>query len=118
SKGYRQRVGLAQALIHDPDLIILDEPTSGLDPLQIREIRSLIKELGKEKTVILSTHILAEVEASCDRIILIHRGSIIADDAMESVIQRAGGDKPSLENAFVKMIDEAESAAAEDEDEE
>jgi ABC-2 type transport system ATP-binding protein len=80
SKGFRQRVGLAQAMVHDPDLLILDEPTSGLDPNQIVEIRELIKELGREKTVILSTHILPEVQASCGRIIIINAGKLVADD--------------------------------------
>jgi len=79
SKGFRQRVGLAQALIHDPEVLILDEPTSGLDPNQIIEIRELIKNLGKEKTILLSTHILQEVEATCDRIIIINKGKIVAD---------------------------------------
>ena len=79
SKGYRQRVGLAQAMIHDPDVLILDEPTSGLDPNQLVEIRNLIRELGRAKTVILSTHILSEVQATCDRVIIIHQGSIVAD---------------------------------------
>lgn len=79
SKGYRQRVGLAQALVHDPDLIILDEPTAGLDPNQIVEIRSLIREIGEEKTLILSTHILPEVTATCDRVIIINRGKLVAD---------------------------------------
>jgi ABC-2 type transport system ATP-binding protein len=79
SKGYRQRVCLAQALIHDPEFLILDEPTVGLDPNQVVEIRSLIKELGKDRTVILSTHILPEVLATCDRIIIIHKGRIVAD---------------------------------------
>lgn len=81
SKGYRQRVGLAQALVHDPDVLVLDEPTSGLDPNQLVEIRSLIKEIGKEKTVMLSTHIMQEVEAVCDRAIIIHQGKIVADDS-------------------------------------
>lgn len=81
SKGFRQRVGLAQVLIHDPEVLILDEPTSGLDPNQIVEIRNLISEAGKEKTVLLSTHIMQEVEAICDRIIIIHNGKIVADDA-------------------------------------
>ena len=80
SKGYRQRVGLAQALIHDPEILILDEPTSGLDPNQIIEIRNLISELGKEKTVMLSTHIMQEVEAICDRVIIIDKGKIVADE--------------------------------------
>lgn len=79
SKGFRQRVGLAQAMIHDPDIVILDEPTSGLDPNQIVEIRELIKGIGTEKTVILSTHILPEVQASCDRVLIIHRGKLVAD---------------------------------------
>jgi len=85
SKGYRQRVGLAQALIHDPEILILDEPTSGLDPNQIIEIRNLISELGKEKTVLLSTHIMQEVEAICDRIIIINKGEIVADDSIKSI---------------------------------
>lgn len=79
SKGYRQRVGLAQAMVHDPPILILDEPTSGLDPNQIVEIRELIKALGQEKTVVLSTHILPEVQASCDRVIIINKGSMVAD---------------------------------------
>ncbi len=79
SKGYRQRVGLAQAMIHNPDILVLDEPTSGLDPNQIIEIRELIRELGQEKTVILSTHILPEVTATCDRILIIHKGKLVAD---------------------------------------
>ena len=80
SKGYRQRVGLAQAIIHDPKVLILDEPTSGLDPNQLVEIRELIRSIGKEKTVMLSTHIMQEVEAICDRIVIIKRGEIVADD--------------------------------------
>ncbi len=83
SKGFRQRVGLAQALIHEPDTLILDEPTSGLDPNQIVEIRGLISELGREKTVMLSTHIMQEVEAICDRVIIIDKGKIVADESME-----------------------------------
>ncbi|HRH67374.1 MAG TPA: gliding motility-associated ABC transporter ATP-binding subunit GldA [Bacteroidia bacterium] len=83
SKGYRQRVGLAQALIHDPKVLILDEPTSGLDPNQLSEIRSLIQSIGKEKTVILSTHIMQEVEAICDRVIIINKGKIVADENTE-----------------------------------
>jgi ABC-2 type transport system ATP-binding protein len=80
SKGFKQRVGLAQALIHDPEVLILDEPTSGLDPNQLVDIRNLIKEIGKEKTIILSTHIMQEVEAVCDRAIIINKGVIVADD--------------------------------------
>ncbi|PIQ60551.1 MAG: ABC transporter [Bacteroidetes bacterium CG12_big_fil_rev_8_21_14_0_65_60_17] len=79
SKGFRQRVGLAQAMIHNPPILILDEPTTGLDPNQIVEIRELIRSIGQEKTVILSTHILPEVQASCDRVLIIHRGNLVAD---------------------------------------
>ena len=82
SKGFRQRVGLAQAMIHDPDILILDEPTIGLDPNQVVDIRNLIKQLGREKTVILSTHILSEVQATCDRAIIIHHGRIVADSTL------------------------------------
>lgn len=85
SKGYRQRVGLAQAMLHDPQVLILDEPTSGLDPNQIIEIRQLIKDLGREKTVILSTHILGEVEAVCDRAIIINKGKLAADASIEDL---------------------------------
>lgn len=91
SKGYRQRVGLAQAMIHDPDILILDEPTAGLDPNQIAEIRKLIRELGREKTVILCTHILPEVEATCDRILIINRGKIVADGTPENLRKQAKG---------------------------
>ncbi len=91
SKGYRQRVGLAQAMIHDPDILILDEPTTGLDPNQIVEIRKLIREIGKEKTVILSTHILPEVEATCDRILIINDGKIVADGTSEVLRKQAQG---------------------------
>ncbi|MDX2196512.1 MAG: ATP-binding cassette domain-containing protein [Cytophagales bacterium] len=91
SKGYRQRVGLAQAMIHDPEILILDEPTTGLDPNQIVEIRQLIKELGKEKTVILSTHILPEVEATCDRILIINKGRIVADGTPETLRRQSQG---------------------------
>ena len=85
SKGYRQRVGLAQALIHDPEVLILDEPTSGLDPNQIHEIRNLIRSIGTTKTVMLSTHIMQEVEAICDRAIIIHKGKIVADNATKEL---------------------------------
>lgn len=85
SKGYRQRVGLAQALIHDPKVLILDEPTSGLDPNQLEGIRALIKRLGSEKTVMLSTHIMQEVEAICDRVIIINKGEIVADDSARNL---------------------------------
>ncbi len=88
SKGYRQRVGLAQALIHDPKVLILDEPTTGLDPNQLAEIRTLIKEIGKQKTVMLSTHIMQEVEAVCDRVIIVNNGQIVAND-ITSVLQNS-----------------------------
>lgn len=91
SKGYRQRVGLAQALIHDPEVLILDEPTTGLDPNQIIEIRELIKKIGREKTVMLSSHILKEVEATCDRIMIINRGKLVADGTTEELSRRASG---------------------------
>ncbi len=91
SKGYKQRLGLAQSMIHDPEILILDEPTSGLDPNQIIEIRNLIREIGKKKTVILSTHILPEVEATCDRVIIIDRGAIVADDRTERLQSISGG---------------------------
>ena len=93
SKGFRQRVGLAQAMIHDPEILILDEPTTGLDPNQIVEIRKLIKELGKQKTVILSTHILPEVEATCDRILIINNGKIVADGTSDMLRKRASGEE-------------------------
>jgi len=91
SKGYKQRVGLAQALIHDPQVLILDEPTSGLDPNQIVEIRELIKKIGREKTVILSSHILAEVEATCDRILIINKGKIVADGTARELRKKSEG---------------------------
>jgi ABC-2 type transport system ATP-binding protein len=92
SKGYKQRVGLAQAILHDPEILVLDEPTNGLDPNQIVEIRDLIKELGKEKTVILSTHILQEVEATCNRVIIIDKGAIVADDSTSDLKSAKGKD--------------------------
>lgn len=95
SKGFRQRVGLAHAMIGDPEILILDEPTSGLDPNQIVEIREIIKQIGQKKTVVLSTHILSEAEATCDRIMIIHQGKIVADGSTESIKQSAGG-KPML----------------------
>ncbi|MBI2968105.1 MAG: ATP-binding cassette domain-containing protein [Bacteroidetes bacterium] len=91
SKGFRQRVGLAQAMIHNPEVLVMDEPTSGLDPNQIIEIRKLIRELGKEKTVILSTHILPEVEATCDRILIINKGKIVADGTSDTLRKQATG---------------------------
>jgi len=93
SKGYKQRVGLAQALIHNPQVLILDEPTTGLDPNQIVEIRELIKKIGREKTVILSSHILAEVEATCDRILIINNGKIVANGTAEELRRQAQGNE-------------------------
>ncbi|MFN5346989.1 MAG: gliding motility-associated ABC transporter ATP-binding subunit GldA [Bacteroidota bacterium] len=89
SKGYRQRVGLAQAMIHNPSVLILDEPTTGLDPNQLVDIRKLIKNIGKEKTVILSTHIMQEVEAICDRVVIINKGKIVADDKTSFLQQKS-----------------------------
>jgi ABC-2 type transport system ATP-binding protein len=105
SKGYRQRVGLAQAMIHDPDILILDEPTSGLDPNQIIEIRKLIRDLGSEKTVILSTHILPEVEATCDRILIINKGKIVANGTADTLRRQAQGQ----EMLRVKIEDEKDA---------
>ena len=99
SKGYRQRVGLAQALIHDPSVLILDEPTTGLDPNQIVEIRNVIKTVGKDKTVLFSTHIMQEVEAICDRVIIINQGQIVSDGSLTSLKQN----NESLEEIFRKL---------------
>jgi ABC-2 type transport system ATP-binding protein len=99
SKGYRQRVGLAQALIHDPEVLILDEPTSGLDPNQLVEIRNLIGEIGRTKTVMLSTHIMQEVEAVCRRVIIIHKGKIVADDLLDDLRKQGN----SLEEVFHQL---------------
>ena len=92
SKGYRQRVGLAQAMLHDPEVLILDEPTSGLDPNQLIEIRKLIKDFGKEKTVVFSTHIMQEVQAICDRVLIINKGRIVADDPIDTLQNRVKGE--------------------------
>ncbi|SEW15369.1 protein involved in gliding motility GldA [Chitinophaga sp. YR573] len=97
SKGYKQRVGLAQALLHDPEVLILDEPTSGLDPNQLADIRQVIKDLGQNKTVVLSTHIMQEVEAMCSRVIIINKGKIIADDSLQNLQQ--GG----TENGYIQV---------------
>jgi ABC-2 type transport system ATP-binding protein len=110
SKGYRQRVGLAQAMIHNPSILILDEPTTGLDPNQIIEIRNLIRDLGKEKTVILSTHILPEVEATCDRILIINKGEIVANGTASSLKKQAKGQevlKVKIEDAEGNNVLEA-----------
>ncbi len=101
SKGYRQRVGLAQAILHDPQVLILDEPTSGLDPNQLIDIRKLIKELGKDKTVVLSTHIMQEVEAVCNQAIIISKGRIVANDTLQGLKQSNNG--KSLEETFISL---------------
>ena len=93
SKGFKQRVGLAQAMIHNPEVLILDEPTSGLDPNQLVDIRNLIKELGQEKTIIFSTHIMQEVQAICDRVVIINKGKIVADDTIETLREKVKGFK-------------------------
>jgi len=113
SKGYKQRVGIAAALIHDPEVLILDEPTSGLDPNQIIEIREVIKNLGKDKTVLFSSHILQEVEAICDRVIIINRGNIVADDTLSN-LQKGNNDihfvhvqfKENIEAAILKNLED------------
>ncbi len=92
SKGYKQRVGLAHAMMNDPEILIVDEPTSGLDPNQIVEIRNIIRRIGKEKTVVLSTHILSEAEATCDRVVIINRGKIVADGSTETLSRSASGE--------------------------
>ena len=107
SKGYKQRVGLAHAMMNDPEVLVLDEPTSGLDPNQIVEIRKIIKAIGKEKTIILSTHILSEAEATCDRIVIISQGKIVADGSTENLKRSAGGKKDmhlSLQNADFETV--------------
>ena len=113
SKGYRQRVGLAQAIIHDPGVLILDEPTSGLDPNQITEIRNLISRLGKEKTVLLSTHIMQEVEAICDRIIVINNGRIVADDKVGNISSWLKENKQTVQVEFNREIEEGTLAQIE-----
>lgn len=101
SKGYRQRVGLAQAILHNPEVLILDEPTSGLDPNQLIGIRQLIRDLGKTKTVILSTHIMQEVEATCNRVIIINKGNIVADNELDTL--KASHQGKSLEDIFIHL---------------
>lgn len=110
SKGLKQRVGLAHAMMSDPEILILDEPTSGLDPNQIVEIRKIIREIGKEKTIILSTHILSEAEATCDRIVIINKGKIVADGTTESIKNEDGGRNTisiTLENAAFSDVESA-----------
>ena len=111
SKGYKQRVGLAAALIHDPEVLILDEPTSGLDPNQIIEIREVIKKLGQNKTVLFSSHIMQEVEAICDRVIIINKGNIVADDKLQNLQKLSGGSqyiivefKPAVDIELLKKL--------------
>lgn len=105
SKGYRQRVGLATALLHNPEVLILDEPTTGLDPNQLVEIRELIKNIGKDKTVFLSTHIMQEVEAICDRVIIINKGKIVTDNTIENLVQETI--EQIIEVEFDKAIEES-----------
>ena len=107
SKGYRQRVGMAQALLHDPEVLILDEPTSGLDPLQIREVRQLIRELGRSKTILLSTHILGEVEAVASEVIVVGEGRLAFAGTLEQL--RAGG---TVEERFYALMDRKKQEAA------
>lgn len=101
SKGYRQRVGLAQAILHDPEVLILDEPTSGLDPNQLIGIRQLIRDLGASKTVVLSTHIMQEVEATCSQIIIINKGKIVANDSLQGL--KASHSNMPLEDIFINL---------------
>ena len=113
SKGYKQRVGLAHAMMNDPEILVLDEPTSGLDPNQIVEIRQIIRQIGKEKTIILSTHILSEAEATCDRVVIINRGKIVADGSTESLKKSAVDKKDihiSLQNANFESVETLLSA--------
>jgi ABC-2 type transport system ATP-binding protein len=105
SRGYRQRVGLAQALIHDPEVLILDEPTTGLDPNQLVEFRELIRQCGKKKTVLLSTHIMQEVEAMCNRVIIINRGNIVADNNMQELKEKVSTFKKSKRDQETSMED-------------
>jgi ABC-2 type transport system ATP-binding protein len=107
SKGYKQRVGLAHAMMNDPEILVLDEPTSGLDPNQIVEIREIMRQIGKEKTVILSTHILSEAEATCDRVVIINGGRIVADSSTETLKQTASGEyfiNLALQNAQLASV--------------
>ena len=107
SKGFRQRVGLAQSLIHEPEILILDEPTTGLDPNQLIEIRNLISSIGKEKTILLSTHILQEVEAICDRVIIINQGSIVADEQASSLKEKGSGNIQTIHVELDTHVDPA-----------
>ena len=117
SKGYKQRVGLAQALVHDPKVLVLDEPTSGLDPIQIIEIRSLIKSLAKEKTILFSTHILQEVEALADRIVIINEGKLVAQGTKKELAEKVlssgkAARDLSLEEIFIQLLLPQKAVAA------
>ena len=119
SKGYRQRVGLAQAMLHNPEVLILDEPTSGLDPNQLVEIRALIKQIGREKTVVFSTHIMQEVQAICDRVVIINKGEKVADEPIEKIQSLISGEnmvvvefKDSVNPAILKKMDHIKSIQA------
>jgi len=120
SKGFRQRVGLAQALLHNPEILILDEPTTGLDPNQILEIRKLIKEVSRDKTVIFSTHIMQEVKALCDRVVIINKGKILADQSLEALEKSAGKDKrfkvefkEAIDHNLLRLIDKVSKVTIE-----
>lgn len=108
SKGMRQRIGLGQALLHHPDVLILDEPTIGLDPKQIKEVRTVIQNIGKERTVMLSTHILSEAQQICDRVIIINKGRIVAEDAPENLQERIS----SLRSVYVRVKEHTDKAAS------
>ena len=110
SKGYKQRVGLAHAMMGDPEILVLDEPTSGLDPNQIIEIRQLIKKIGREKTVVFSTHILSEAEATCDRVVIINRGAIVADGPTERLLKEVGG--AGVVDVILRNVDPAVAKSA------
>ncbi|MDD5329836.1 MAG: ABC transporter ATP-binding protein [Sulfuricella sp.] len=110
SKGFQQRVGIAQAIVHNPRVVILDEPTVGLDPIQIREIRSLVRELGREHSVILSTHILPEVESVCDRIQIMHQGQLVFSGNWEALKAQHPA-QSSLEDAFIRLTQQQEESA-------
>jgi len=114
SKGYRQRVGIAQAIIHEPDLLILDEPTSGLDPIQILQVRNLIKDLRNERTVLISTHILSEIEQIAQRVLIIRSGQIIVDESLQTLLKTSGnvqGVQSTLEEVFIKLHSESNEGA-------
>jgi ABC-2 type transport system ATP-binding protein len=105
SKGYQQRTGFAQALLGNPEVLILDEPTVGMDPRQIGEVRGIIKELAGDHTVLLSTHILSEVIATCDRVIIISKGSIVADDSLDALAKKHGGSRSDLDKIFLQLTE-------------